>query len=465
MRAQVRALQSNFANIATQTSEHIQEKNINTQTFRLRFKMQMNLSQRDEYQQFLQCCLKRLEPGTTTDDLLYNLSDYWDFFNYGLLEHTVNVFGDASLKQDMEDYIDELRAFRENTKLCDFIDNWPVQGQDPPKADFKHFVVKMEKSWEECTLEDIEKFKGTLTHKFFLPDFVLILREAKKGCICLTWYTPAVIAKALLENLPHIETKFVKTHCIQRTSINGQELHFPSHDPQFTGSAGRERYTRFKGFFGKLAMLSVSLLSLVVVLIDIVANASEEHKSILSRDSSIDISDKTNRNEMICHPTYWMSLFISFTFTSSFLSLEYLVFRNRKAIANWDQLLYSILLFFAIAYSFVTIVWKYSFPISSFITALTPWVLLLEATVYMIMFYILRHFCNKRWWWKHCMSVLYIVGCMCNIGLILTAHWQAFIVIVVIVISLLSWELLTLAFWYKFAMDFKCWQSFNFWIF
>jgi len=45
-------------------------------------------------------------------------------------------------------------------------------------------------------LEDIEKFRETLSHKFFLPDFVLLFREARKACICLTWYTPAAIAKA-----------------------------------------------------------------------------------------------------------------------------------------------------------------------------------------------------------------------------------------------------------------------------
>ena len=162
MRVHVRTLQGNFLNIATRAADQIHEKNVDVQSFRRRFMMQMNVSQRYEYQQFLKCCLMKLEPGTTTDDLLCHLSMYWDFLNYGLLEHTINIFGDASLKKGMEDYIDILRTFQVNTKLCDFIDNWPVQGQDPPKADFKHFVIKMKKNWEECTLEDIETSRGPL---------------------------------------------------------------------------------------------------------------------------------------------------------------------------------------------------------------------------------------------------------------------------------------------------------------
>jgi len=163
MRVHVRTLQGNFANIATRAADQIHENNVDVQSFRRRFMMQMNVSQRYEYQQFLKCCLMKLEPVTTTDDLLCHLSMYWDFLNYGLLEHTVNIFGDASLKKGMEHYIDNLKAFRVNTKLCDFIDNWPVRGQDPPKADFKRVVIKMGKKWEECTLEDVESFRETLT--------------------------------------------------------------------------------------------------------------------------------------------------------------------------------------------------------------------------------------------------------------------------------------------------------------
>jgi len=229
VRTQVRTLQDNFVNIATRTSGHIRKKNFDAQDFRVQFVMQMDISQRHENHQFIQCCLKKLEPGTTIDDLLFDLSMYWDFFNYGLLEHTINIFGDASLKQDMKDYADKLRAFRVNTKLCDFIDNWPVRGQDPPKANFKRVVSKMRKKWNKCTLEDIENFRETLTHKFFLPNFALLLREAKKGCVCLTWYTPAPIANTIAttiqESLPGIETEFFNTHGIQRVSVSGQECY------------------------------------------------------------------------------------------------------------------------------------------------------------------------------------------------------------------------------------------------
>jgi len=218
----VKTLQTKFRKIATRAVDTIQEMGLNVEKFRLRF-LQLDVSQRHEHQQFIQCYFTELKPGTTVGNLLSHLSTHWDFFNYGLLEHVIDAFEIVQLKQDMEDYIDELRAFRVSTKLCDFIDNWTVRGQKPPKSDLKHLVIKMDKKWEDCTLEDIEMFTETLTHKFFLPNFVLLLREAEEGCVCLTWYVPTTIAKILQENFLNIEMEFFKTHGIQRVTVDGEE--------------------------------------------------------------------------------------------------------------------------------------------------------------------------------------------------------------------------------------------------
>ena len=223
VRAQVRTLQNNFVNIATRTSENIRRNNIDAQHFRVTFVVRLGISQKLQYQHFLESCFIKVEHSVTIEDLLCRLSMYWDFFNYGLLEHTIETFGDESLKHDMKVYIHKLRAFRVDTKLCDFIENWPVRGQDPPTANLKHVVIKIGKKWEECTLEDLENFREALTHKFFLPNFAILLREAERGCVCLTWYTPAPIAQNIQEKLPRIETEFFKTHGIQRVNVSGQE--------------------------------------------------------------------------------------------------------------------------------------------------------------------------------------------------------------------------------------------------
>ena len=225
VRTRVKTLQTKFLNITKRTTARIQEKGMDAHEFRLQFVMQMDISEQSQHRQFIETYLMELKPTTTIDDLLCRLSLYWNFLNYNLLQHLVNMFGDEQLKHDMEDYVEALKVFRANTMLCDFIDNWPLRGQKPPEADLRELVIKMvmDKKWEECTLEDVETIEETLTHKFLLPDFVLHLREAEKGCVCLTWYIPAPIAKTLQEDLRNVETEFFKTHGIERVTIDGAE--------------------------------------------------------------------------------------------------------------------------------------------------------------------------------------------------------------------------------------------------
>ena len=55
------------------------------------------------------------------------LNLYWDFLNYGLLEHVISNFGSEDLKQQMQDYVDELSTFKQTTRLCDFIESWHAE--------------------------------------------------------------------------------------------------------------------------------------------------------------------------------------------------------------------------------------------------------------------------------------------------------------------------------------------------
>ena len=52
------------------------------------------------------------------------LNMYWDCFNYGLLDRLVNKCGCNKTKQLMEQFVRDVNAFMENTKLADFMCVW-----------------------------------------------------------------------------------------------------------------------------------------------------------------------------------------------------------------------------------------------------------------------------------------------------------------------------------------------------
>ena len=200
--------------------ELLVEKGIDVHRLRARL-VSLDVFRRHEHQEFID---KHLMNKMTLTDLWARLGTYWDFLNFDLLEH-VSRFGSADLKKKMESYKCYLQYFRKATRLCDFISCWPVRGESPPETELREFVVKVGHQWDTCTLEDLETLKGVITRKFFLPEFVLRLREVKKGCITIIWLIPEQLVKVLQVATESTSSEFFLEQKIETITIDGQEYH------------------------------------------------------------------------------------------------------------------------------------------------------------------------------------------------------------------------------------------------
>ena len=183
------------------------------------------VSARTQHRSFIKENLTNIPQSATIVNIWTILNLYWDFLNYGLLEHVISNFGSEDLKQQMQNYVDELSTFKQTTRLCDFIGSWPCRDDGPPEDCLKKVVVKMKHEWSQCTLQDVESFKKSLVHKFFLPEFDILLQKAERGCVCVTWLTSPSIATLLQQNLANIETEFFKKHGIDAVTIDDQDVY------------------------------------------------------------------------------------------------------------------------------------------------------------------------------------------------------------------------------------------------
>ena len=165
-----------------------------------------------------------IQPPETFWKIWSILNLYWDFLNYGLLEHVINKCGSEGLKQQMQAYAHQLSIFKQTTRLCDF-ESWPCREDGPPEDYLKKVVVKMRHEWSQCTLHDVESFKKVLVHKFFLPEFDILIQKAERGCVCVIWLTSPSIATLLQQNLVNIETEVFKKHGINSVTIDGQDVY------------------------------------------------------------------------------------------------------------------------------------------------------------------------------------------------------------------------------------------------
>ena len=222
MAEQVECFENRFATLVNDACQDVMKRELKPSVF-LSQVTTLRVSDRAQHRSFIEEKLTDIPPPLTFDKIWSRLTIYSDFLNYGLLEHVINKLGSEELKYRMQDYVDELSAFKRNTRLCDFVDSWPCRDNRPPEEDLRKVVIKMRQEWTQCTLQDVESFMTALVQKFFLPEFDIILQKAEKGCVCVTWLTSPSTATLLQQNLANIETEFFKKHGIEQVTIDGEE--------------------------------------------------------------------------------------------------------------------------------------------------------------------------------------------------------------------------------------------------
>ena len=194
----IKQFEDRFLELIDCTYDLLVDKGINVHRLHARL-VSLDVSRQVEHQEFINNYLMNIGQATTFNNLWARLGSYWNFLNYDLLEHIVSRFGSKDLMQKMVSYECDLQSFRKATRLCDFIDCWPVRGQTPPETELREFVARVGHDWEKCTLEHLDMLEGVITRKFFLPKFALRLREITPGSITIMWLIPAPFVNSLLE--------------------------------------------------------------------------------------------------------------------------------------------------------------------------------------------------------------------------------------------------------------------------
>ena len=182
----------------------------------------MNISLREATWDFIKECVQGISADTHLANLWIDLNGFWDFFNFELLEHVVKSFLPESdpLRVKMRSYVAEVEIFGRSTKVSELFHKWPLRKKKPEKSVMKAVVVKVERSWEDCTLQDVKDVAATLTQKFFLPRYVLVVRDVEEGCVSILWYVPPSIARQLENGVAEVKSEFFLANGFQSISID-----------------------------------------------------------------------------------------------------------------------------------------------------------------------------------------------------------------------------------------------------
>ena len=177
-----------------------------------------NVNGQEHYVPFL---TEITEAKKTVLEIWVKLSPYLNFLNYEILQHILFNFSDDSVQRDMDEYASMMEDFFQETRLCDFLECWPVRGKAPPAEELSNFVVKHKKDWDTCTLHDLDILEKSLARKLFLPTFAVLLRDASPGCVSVTFSVPASLVPQLESAVRETQLRVFVEMEIESITVDG----------------------------------------------------------------------------------------------------------------------------------------------------------------------------------------------------------------------------------------------------
>lgn len=220
-------LEELFSKLIDSTERVIRESKITIKMFRSHL-FKLNVRNKIQHREFLKAILPKITKDSTFDDIWDSFCGYFSFLNYSLLEHLIKRLGDTRLVGRFDDYKERLKLFRSTTLVRDFAVY--ITEQKRPNLStrrLKKLVVKLRKSWDSCTLEDLERSKQNMTEKFFIPTNFLSMLETESGSVCVTWSIPNMIAASIQENFDRADVvEFCKAEGIISMEIDGNVYNY-----------------------------------------------------------------------------------------------------------------------------------------------------------------------------------------------------------------------------------------------
>ena len=217
-----------FAEIEQSTLLHILHKQTTLSDFKAGL-TNLSIEHREVHKNFFEKIYTEINETLTIHNVWERLSVYWNFYNCTLFQEIVYEFGDKALKVRMDNYLEKLKEIQCKTLLNDFAKYSIKIGTTLPEEDFTELTVQLHQSCDEHKLKDLVKMTESIAEKFFLPKFLLILKNIGASGLSITWAVPTMIAASLKENMENTDVRsFCKDHHITSITVAGEECKYSS---------------------------------------------------------------------------------------------------------------------------------------------------------------------------------------------------------------------------------------------
>ena len=149
--------------------------------------------------------------------------EVWNFLNFQLLQDVADQFKVEQLKTRLQEYSTTVVAFKQNTKLVDFLRIWAGRNSLKTLPESEPIFAKLKAfKWEDYTLEDVARHEKYLASEFRLRQLVMRFSNAAEGCVVLMWLVSKSVATEMKKIMSGKEKPAFDGMTIEELYIGGR---------------------------------------------------------------------------------------------------------------------------------------------------------------------------------------------------------------------------------------------------
>ena len=135
---------------------------------------------------------RKLEKCQTVDEVWWIISEYFSFFNYKLLKHIANSLGTKEDEEKVATYEQDFHTYAKR-----LLSESPSQFGSRVPEDSTDLIVKLDSSYDDCTLCYLKELEKKLSDILQLEHGVMRLCQVLPGCYELTFEVPSFVESAV----------------------------------------------------------------------------------------------------------------------------------------------------------------------------------------------------------------------------------------------------------------------------
>ena len=139
-------------------------------------------------QRFFRKQRRKLEKCQTVDEVWWIISEYFSFFNYKLLKHIANSLGTKEDEEKVATYEQDIHTYAKR-----LLSECPSRFGSRVSEDSTDLIVKLDSSYDDCTLCYLEELETKLSDILQLEHGVMRLCHVLPGCYELTFQVPSSV--------------------------------------------------------------------------------------------------------------------------------------------------------------------------------------------------------------------------------------------------------------------------------